>query len=359
MRNVVGTFTRFIAHITRNPLGMAGAVVTTVSAVLFLTLFVLDAVGYHGGPVHRDPGVPDHSGAVRARAAADPARPVARAGAPPPRPRVGHGRRGDAARLGPERGSRAAQLPGVPAAVGRQRGDPGRRHLQGRRGHGVDAVLRRLLPLGDGARVHDLQALPARAGQVRRVPHRRGRQLVREVQALGLVAARLGGVQPLPAADRGARPQPAAGARDLRAVPLAEQVRGRPLPGQHALLGGRGQHRDQDGAGGEGGRPPGGPQPGHPLARRPRPRGALPGRREAPDGLRGRDDGEGRHHAPLQGPGRRLEGGAGRERVAHDGLRRLPQPADPRLPRARARAGRGAPRPAHRPRRSPTCAARA
>ena len=50
MRNVVGSFTRFIAHITRNPLGMAGAVVTTVSAVLFLTLFVLDAVGYHGGP---------------------------------------------------------------------------------------------------------------------------------------------------------------------------------------------------------------------------------------------------------------------------------------------------------------------
>jgi hypothetical protein len=50
MRNVVGSVTRFIAHITRNPLGMAGAVVTTVSAVLFLTLFVLDGVGYHGGP---------------------------------------------------------------------------------------------------------------------------------------------------------------------------------------------------------------------------------------------------------------------------------------------------------------------
>jgi nitrate/TMAO reductase-like tetraheme cytochrome c subunit len=50
MRNVVGTFTRFIAHITRNPLGMAGAVVTTVSAVLFLTLFAIDAVGHQGGP---------------------------------------------------------------------------------------------------------------------------------------------------------------------------------------------------------------------------------------------------------------------------------------------------------------------
>ena len=29
---------------------MAGAVLTTLSAVLFLTLFALDLVGYHGGP---------------------------------------------------------------------------------------------------------------------------------------------------------------------------------------------------------------------------------------------------------------------------------------------------------------------
>jgi nitrate/TMAO reductase-like tetraheme cytochrome c subunit len=50
MQNAVGAFTRFIAHITRNVLGMAGAVITTVSAVLFLTLLVLDLVGFHGGP---------------------------------------------------------------------------------------------------------------------------------------------------------------------------------------------------------------------------------------------------------------------------------------------------------------------
>ena len=35
MKNVLGAFTRFLAHITRNPIGMAGAVLTTVSAVLF------------------------------------------------------------------------------------------------------------------------------------------------------------------------------------------------------------------------------------------------------------------------------------------------------------------------------------
>jgi len=50
MQNLVDAFTRFIAHITRNPLGMAGAVLTTISAVLFLTLFALEMVGFHGGP---------------------------------------------------------------------------------------------------------------------------------------------------------------------------------------------------------------------------------------------------------------------------------------------------------------------
>ena len=42
-------------------------------------------------------------------------------------------------------------------------------------------------------------------------------------------------------------------------------------------------------------------------------------------------------------------GGEG-HRVAHDGLRRLPQPADPHLPQPRARARRRPPRPARRPR---------
>ena len=68
------------------------------------------------------------------------------------------------------------------------------------------------------------------------------------------------------------RPQPAPRARDLRAVPLAAtsswatasrstrtSPRTRPTP-------------REDRAPGEGRRPAGGPQPGHPLARRPRPR---------------------------------------------------------------------------------------
>jgi nitrate/TMAO reductase-like tetraheme cytochrome c subunit len=50
MQILLGAFTRFLTRITRHPLGMAGAVIATVGAILFLTLFALEQVGYHGGP---------------------------------------------------------------------------------------------------------------------------------------------------------------------------------------------------------------------------------------------------------------------------------------------------------------------
>ncbi len=50
MKSFFGAFTRFLAQITRDPAGMAGAVVTTVSAILFVTLFGLEAVGFQSGP---------------------------------------------------------------------------------------------------------------------------------------------------------------------------------------------------------------------------------------------------------------------------------------------------------------------
>ena len=40
----------FFIALTRNPLSLAGAAITTASAVLFATLFVIDAVGMKGGP---------------------------------------------------------------------------------------------------------------------------------------------------------------------------------------------------------------------------------------------------------------------------------------------------------------------
>ena len=153
-----------------------------------------------------------------------------------------------------------------------------------------------------------------------------------------------------PTPDRGPRPQPAPGPRDLRAVPLAEQVRGRPLQGQHALRRGRGEHRDEDRARGEGRRPPGGAQPGDPLARGPRPRGALPLGREAAGDLRGRGGDEGRREAAVRRTRRELARGGQGHGVAEDGLRRLPQPPHARLPQPRPRARRRPPRPEDRPR---------
>jgi hypothetical protein len=50
MQFLLSAFTRFVARIGRTPLGMAGAVITTVSAILFGTLFVLQWVGFHAGP---------------------------------------------------------------------------------------------------------------------------------------------------------------------------------------------------------------------------------------------------------------------------------------------------------------------
>ena len=78
MKNVLGALTRFVAQITRNPIGMAGAVLTTISAVLFFTLFALELAGFHGGPYL---GILAFAGgdprAVRVGPAADPARTVA------------------------------------------------------------------------------------------------------------------------------------------------------------------------------------------------------------------------------------------------------------------------------------------
>jgi hypothetical protein len=38
------------ARISRNPISMAGVVITTISAIIFLTLFAIELVGYSGGP---------------------------------------------------------------------------------------------------------------------------------------------------------------------------------------------------------------------------------------------------------------------------------------------------------------------
>ena len=243
MKNLLGAFTRFLAHITRDPVGMAGAVITTVSAVLFSTLLGLELVGFHGGPYLGILAFVVIPGLFLLGLRPGPDRPVARAGAAA---QSGRGRRAGAPTSFPCWDLNVARVRrNLLVFVGLSVVNLvilARRHLQGRRGDGLDAVLRAGLPLGDAPRVHDLPALPARPRALRRVPHRPGGGLVREVEAVGLVAARLGDVRPVSPAHPRPRPQPAARARDLRAVPLAAEVRGRPLQGEHALRGRRGEH---------------------------------------------------------------------------------------------------------------------
>lgn len=38
------------AKISRSPISLAGVVITTISAIIFLTLFAIELVGYSGGP---------------------------------------------------------------------------------------------------------------------------------------------------------------------------------------------------------------------------------------------------------------------------------------------------------------------
>jgi nitrate/TMAO reductase-like tetraheme cytochrome c subunit len=38
------------AKVSRNPISLAGVIITTISAIIFLTLFAIDLVGYSGGP---------------------------------------------------------------------------------------------------------------------------------------------------------------------------------------------------------------------------------------------------------------------------------------------------------------------
>ena len=141
MKNVLGAFTRFLAQITRNPIGMAGAVLTTISAILFVTLFALELVGFHGGPYLGIlafliiPGI-FVFGLVLI--------PVGLW-----RDRVRHRRAVESGdddllpvwNLNVDRVRRNFLI--FVTLDRREPDDPGRRDLQGRRGDGLDAVLRR------------------------------------------------------------------------------------------------------------------------------------------------------------------------------------------------------------------------
>ena len=352
MKNLIGAFTRFLAHITRDPVGMAGAVITTVSAILFLTLFGLEIVGFHGGPYLGILAFVVIPGLFLFGLAPDSDRPVARACATAQsgRDRRTGGRR--AARLGPQRRSHPAQLPRLHRPLGREPGDPRARHLQGRRGDGLDAVLRAGLPLGDAARVHDLPALPARARALRRVPHRRR-------APNWFVKSKLSGSWQLVsvAFDLYPRPIPVP-VHNLR--PARETCEQCHWP--QKFVGDRfkvNTHYQEDEANTE----------LKTVLRRARSAAASPAEASGSTGTStpttpsatartrsarrctrsrwSRKDGT---REDLDLPGGRDAGRQEGDRVADDGLRRLPQPPDPHLQVPGAGARRGALREAHRPR---------
>ena len=190
------------------------------------------------------------------------------------------------------------QHPGLPRPL---------RHGQLRRlpSQRIGRVLRRHLPRGDGARVHDLPEQPARPRRLRAVPRRRGRRLVRQVEALRCLPDLLRRGEQVPAPDSDPGAQPAPGAGNLRAVPLAgAHLRRRDPPvqslhvrrGEHPLAG---QHADQGRRRRSGDRPDG----RHPLAHEHRrPGGVHRARRRAPgDPVDSRDRPEDRPRHRLQG----------------------------------------------------------
>ena len=205
------------------------------------------------------------------------------------------------------------------------------------------------------------QPLAPRPGRLRRLPHRPRRRLVREVQALRLLAGHLAStfdLYPTPDPDAGAQPAP--GARHLRAVPLADQVRRRPAGGQDPLRRRRGEHRAEDACcccGSAASRA--GAARASTGTSSPEIKIRYRSDDDAREDLRGRADAAGRHGRTLFRPERGRRRGARRRSWRDHGLRRLPQPADPHLPAARARRWTRRSRRAASTARCPSCGARA
>ena len=246
MKNLLGAFTRFLAHITRDPVGMAGAVITTVSAVLFLTLFGLEIVGFHGGPYLGILSFLVLPGLFAFGLALIP---------------VGLWLERRGARKAAERGETRRALPVFDLNDPRTRGSfllfLGLTTLNvvilGVAGYKGIEVMDSTPFCGQtchtvmAARVH-------RTTSARLTPGSRCVDCHIGPGANWFVKSKLSGswqlvsvtfdLYPRPIPRPGAQPAP--GARDLRAVPLAAEVRRRPAQGADPLRGGRGQHGDED-----------------------------------------------------------------------------------------------------------------
>ncbi|MGC4084291.1 MAG: hypothetical protein QM736_19820 [Vicinamibacterales bacterium] len=89
---------------------------------------------------------------------------------------------------------------------------------------GLGPVLRPGVSRGDAPRVHGIPGRSALARDLRAVPHRTGRLVVRAIEGLRHAAGAGRGARQLLASDRLTGAEPASRTRGLRAVPLAGEV---------------------------------------------------------------------------------------------------------------------------------------
>ncbi len=84
------------------------------------------------------------------------------------------------------------------------------------------------MPHGHEPRIRRLPGLTARSSQMRRVPRRSRRGVVREIKTLRRLSGLLGDLQKVSQTYSDARPRPETGSGYLRAMSLAGEVRWQP-----------------------------------------------------------------------------------------------------------------------------------
>ena len=213
-----------VFNYANNPLTIIGIGLTTLSALVIITFVVVELFGELENPYIGLFAYVAHARGLRSRSDPDPHRNVEAA-----------------ASLDRRRRHRNREVHGFPGfdfndpkirrwrdhhhrAHRDQRGDLRLELVPRGGGDGVRRVLRRNLPHGHAARVHRLPTVAALASRLRRVSHRSRRLVVRQVQARRSQTGLAHRPQHLPPTGRNPAQGPPAGARNLRAVPLARQA---------------------------------------------------------------------------------------------------------------------------------------
>ncbi len=229
------------AALARHPLAIAGAVITTVTAVVFIVLAIAVVMGLFENPYAGLVVFIGLPAIFVLGSAADPGRDVAAA----------------AKTATPSRCGRGLARPGFPAAGGPSRGPAHRRTHRRQSGDfaarrvwcapldGIAVVLRGDVPRTDAPAVHRVAGGAALGSHVHAVSRWRRRQSTRALQARRHAAAVSRPDQPGPQTDTGCR-RHASGARDVRQVSLAGPRFRRRHQGQAGVRGRRRQLGDSD-----------------------------------------------------------------------------------------------------------------